>query len=69
MASQKATERGQWKEATSLWGKAEDVIANVTNGVNFYNILDWNSASGLEEKLKTKSAKGNINNQLMQNQE
>lgn len=26
-------------EATKLWGEAEALIENVTNGVNFYNIL------------------------------
>lgn len=26
-------------EATRLWGEAEELIENVTNGVNFYNIL------------------------------
>lgn len=26
-------------EATKLWGQAEELIENVTNGVNFYNIL------------------------------
>lgn len=27
-------------DATKLWSETEDVVENVTNGVNFYNILN-----------------------------
>ncbi|XP_046553746.1 retinoid-inducible serine carboxypeptidase-like [Haliotis rubra] len=33
--------QGQWVNATVQWGITEDVVEKVTNGVNFYNILDW----------------------------
>ncbi|KAH0505006.1 Retinoid-inducible serine carboxypeptidase [Microtus ochrogaster] len=34
-----AINKGFYKEATQLWGKAETVIEKNTDGVNFYNIL------------------------------
>ncbi|XP_008824644.1 retinoid-inducible serine carboxypeptidase [Nannospalax galili] len=34
-----AVNKGFYKEATQLWGKAELVIEKNTDGVNFYNIL------------------------------
>ncbi|XP_036310063.1 retinoid-inducible serine carboxypeptidase isoform X1 [Pipistrellus kuhlii] len=34
-----AVDKGLYKEATQLWGKAEMVIEQNTDGVNFYNIL------------------------------
>ncbi|XP_073735668.1 retinoid-inducible serine carboxypeptidase isoform X2 [Callorhinus ursinus] len=34
-----AVNKGLYKEATQLWGKAEMVIEQNTDGVNFYNIL------------------------------
>ncbi|XP_045613370.2 retinoid-inducible serine carboxypeptidase [Procambarus clarkii] len=34
-----AVQAGKMGQATELWGQAEDLIENVTNGVNFYNIL------------------------------
>ncbi|XP_004608700.2 retinoid-inducible serine carboxypeptidase [Sorex araneus] len=35
----RALNKGQYTEATQLWGKAEMVIEENTDGVNFYNIL------------------------------
>lgn len=35
-----AVRAGKMKEATQLWSQTEDLIENVTNGVNFYNILE-----------------------------
>nr|KAF6296854.1 serine carboxypeptidase 1 [Myotis myotis] len=34
-----AVNKGLYKEATQLWGKAEMVVEQNTDGVNFYNIL------------------------------
>lgn len=34
-----AVNKGLYKEATQLWGKAEMIIEKNTDGVNFYNIL------------------------------
>ncbi|XP_037351330.1 retinoid-inducible serine carboxypeptidase [Talpa occidentalis] len=34
-----AINKGRYKEATELWGEAENVIEQNTDGVNFYNIL------------------------------
>lgn len=38
-----AVNKGLYKEATQLWGKAEMVIEQNTDGVNFYNILTKNA--------------------------
>ncbi|XP_017728600.1 PREDICTED: retinoid-inducible serine carboxypeptidase [Rhinopithecus bieti] len=35
----KAVNKGLYREATELWGKAEMIIEQNTDGVNFYNIL------------------------------
>ncbi|XP_057571442.1 retinoid-inducible serine carboxypeptidase isoform X2 [Hippopotamus amphibius kiboko] len=48
-----AVNKGLYEEATQLWGKAEAVIEQNTDGVNFYNILTKSSPmstmdSGLE---------------------
>ncbi|XP_063594723.1 retinoid-inducible serine carboxypeptidase-like [Penaeus indicus] len=37
-----AVKAGKMGDATKLWSEAEDVVENVTNGVNFYNILNHN---------------------------
>jgi len=39
LATKKAVENGQWERATSLWGRTEQVIMQVADGVDFYNIL------------------------------
>ncbi|XP_054565263.1 retinoid-inducible serine carboxypeptidase [Eptesicus fuscus] len=38
-----AVNKGLYKEATQLWGKAEMVVEQNTDGVNFYNILTKNA--------------------------
>ncbi|XP_030064239.1 retinoid-inducible serine carboxypeptidase [Microcaecilia unicolor] len=38
-----AVSRGEYKEATELWSRLEDVIEKNTDGVNFYNILTKDS--------------------------
>lgn len=38
-----AINKGLYEEATQLWGKAEMVIEQNTDGVNFYNILTKNA--------------------------
>nr|XP_027210786.1 retinoid-inducible serine carboxypeptidase-like [Penaeus vannamei] len=35
-----AVKAGKMGDATKLWSEAEEVVENVTNGVNFYNILN-----------------------------
>ncbi|XP_042876881.1 retinoid-inducible serine carboxypeptidase-like isoform X1 [Penaeus japonicus] len=35
-----AVKAGKLGDATKLWSEAEEVVENVTNGVNFYNILN-----------------------------
>ncbi|KAM6163624.1 retinoid-inducible serine carboxypeptidase [Rhynchocyon petersi] len=44
-----AVNREKYKEATELWGKAEMVIEQNTDGVNFYNILTKSSAMSAKE--------------------
>jgi len=34
---------GEWTKSTQLWAEAEDLIDTLTDGVNLYNILKWNS--------------------------
>lgn len=37
--TQRAVERGRFFEALQLWGRAESVTLEVTDGVDFYNIM------------------------------
>ena len=37
--TQKAVEAGNWQSATTMWSYTEGVISQVTNNVDFYNIL------------------------------
>ena len=49
---------GDWLNATYMWSELQDVVYNVTFGVNWYNILKWN-----EEATKgtiTSTAGGDI---------
>jgi len=39
LQTKKAVENGQWEYATNLWGRTEQVIMQVADGVDFYNIL------------------------------
>lgn len=43
-----AVQAGQWAQATNLWGAVEDDVETYTNGVNFYNIIDWTSSLDVE---------------------
>ncbi|KAL3878075.1 hypothetical protein ACJMK2_035707 [Sinanodonta woodiana] len=36
-----AIQMGDWTQATEAWGSAQDVVEQKSNGVNFYNILQW----------------------------
>nr|XP_044601891.1 retinoid-inducible serine carboxypeptidase [Equus asinus] len=48
-----AVNKGLYKEATELWGEAEMVIEQNTDGVNFYNILTKNTPmSAIESSLE-----------------
>ena len=31
----------KWSDATDLWGSTQTVVDIYTDGVNFYNILQW----------------------------
>ncbi|XP_029401993.1 retinoid-inducible serine carboxypeptidase [Mus pahari] len=44
-----AVNKGFYKEATQLWGKAEMIIEKNTDGVNFYNILTKSSPENTME--------------------
>jgi serine carboxypeptidase 1 len=41
-ATIEAVDANEWRKATELWGKTEEVIERVSAGVNFYNILARN---------------------------
>jgi len=47
-----ALARGDGAQSTQFWSDTEDVGAEVTGGVNVYNILDWNGAEMLKKKLR-----------------
>ena len=57
MATKEAVDKGQWLNATDLWGKTEGVIANWTNGVNLYNIIDWHSDMSSKHQNNKKTGK------------
>ncbi|XP_011809119.1 PREDICTED: retinoid-inducible serine carboxypeptidase [Colobus angolensis palliatus] len=44
-----AVNKGLYREATELWGKAEMIIEKNTDGVNFYNILTKSSPTSTVE--------------------
>ncbi|XP_016062701.1 PREDICTED: retinoid-inducible serine carboxypeptidase isoform X2 [Miniopterus natalensis] len=58
-----AINKGLYEEATQLWGKAEMVIEQNTDGVNFYNILTKNAPmSSMKSSLEfTQSHLGQAN--------
>lgn len=37
----KHIQKGEWLNATTAWGMTQYVVETTTNGVNFYNILQW----------------------------
>nr|XP_055114798.1 retinoid-inducible serine carboxypeptidase isoform X2 [Symphalangus syndactylus] len=48
-----AVDKGLYREATELWGKAEMIIEQNTDGVNFYNILTKSTpTSTMESSLE-----------------
>ncbi|XP_053151475.1 retinoid-inducible serine carboxypeptidase isoform X2 [Hemicordylus capensis] len=50
-----AVDKSEFKQATSLWSEAEEIIEKNTNGVNFYNILtpDTSSSTALTSTATT----------------
>jgi serine carboxypeptidase 1 len=46
-AVQQACSSGQWEQATDLWGNEEQVVEEVSDGVDFYNVLIHNSEARL----------------------
>ncbi|KAK3869436.1 hypothetical protein Pcinc_025254 [Petrolisthes cinctipes] len=56
-------------EATKLWAQAEDLIENVTNGVNFYNILTkrtHNNTTTTTTTSTSSSTANEVNNSIRQ---
>ncbi|XP_051168676.1 retinoid-inducible serine carboxypeptidase-like [Leptopilina boulardi] len=53
-----AVEKGQWKLATQLWGVTEQVILDMTNNIDFYNILYKSTSRGY---IKSKILSNNVN--------
>jgi len=49
----------QWALATTLWGNNQDVIENVTSGINFYNILN-RASSDFNHKYEKSLAARNL---------
>lgn len=52
-----AIETKSWKTATMLWMNAEAVVAEVTDNIDFYNILTKMEASGTRsfmERIRSK---------------
>ena len=45
-----ALDQGKFDNATQLWSQTESVVEAKTNGVNFYNILNW---SGSEQQMSS----------------
>ena len=47
---------GMWKQATDQWGVVQDVLEMQSNGVNFYNMLNWGAGEPgvLKSDLKGK---------------
>ncbi|KAF7988459.1 hypothetical protein HCN44_001032 [Aphidius gifuensis] len=39
-ATKLAVEQERWQEATNLWGRTENVIMEIVNNIDFYNILE-----------------------------
>lgn len=51
MAAKLAAE-GKWKDATTQWLVTEDVVEEVTSGVNFYNIQQWSGSQMSEANAR-----------------
>merc|ERR1712226_34823 len=45
MSAAKAVEEGDYEKSTRMWALTEDIIDNVTDHVNVYNVLQHNGAS------------------------
>ena len=41
--SKNALDQGKGSLSTEYWDQTEEIVTQVTSGVNIYNILDWNS--------------------------
>ena len=52
--TQKAVEAGNWQTATTMWSYAEGVIAEVTQNVDFYNILTKIKSYSLAGRIASK---------------
>lgn len=51
-----AVHAGKMAQATELWGEAEELIENITNGVNFYNILMKHSQITTDNHIRQESS-------------
>lgn len=41
-----------WTNATKAWGITQDVLEKYTDGVNFYNILQWTPSETTKQKYR-----------------
>ena len=51
---------GDYFNATNYWGKLETVVEEEGHGVNFYNILKWQSDEGKLANTNTESRLGKV---------
>lgn len=60
-----ALSEGKFKEATNQWSELESIVEEESGGVDFYNILRYDSQSGLEKRPRSSKNKlGTYNKKL-----
>ncbi|XP_013392846.1 retinoid-inducible serine carboxypeptidase [Lingula anatina] len=52
VVARKAYDNGKYGLATDEWGKTQEILESLTGGVNFYNILQWNSQEDTKHSYK-----------------
>lgn len=50
--TQQAVDQKQWRQATNLWGQTENVVLQVTAGIDFYNILNRGGSEARAARAK-----------------
>lgn len=58
--TKKALDQGQFNEATSLWGYTEGVVLQVTDGVDFYNVMTKIGAGAYKKILQNQGEWGKL---------
>lgn len=58
---QESIDKDMWTQATDQWGATQTIVELVTNGVNFYNILEW----GQEEKSSLFAGKSDLSRHML----